>query len=70
MTYLPVPGIEAQRGDDVIQAGDFILGKVNMHTMWDRSMETMQRLQALNEKLRELVFLAWKLERHEAATSP
>jgi hypothetical protein len=67
--YLPVAGIENEGGEGVVAAGDFIVGRVNIKVMWEKSPETLQRLRARSEKLRELVLLAWKLEKRPAVSS-
>lgn len=65
-SFLPVAGLENEGGKDVVSAGDFLVFKaLDLNTMWQRTPETLQRLQALSEKLRELVFLAWKIEKRE-----
>lgn len=63
--FLPVVDIENQRGPNVIEAGDFLIGRVNTQMMWEKSQETLDCLQALSEKLREIVFLAWNLEERQ-----
>jgi hypothetical protein len=64
-SFLPVADIENEGGKNVISAGDFMLFKSDSRKLWEKSPEILYRLQALAEKLRELVLLAWKLEKRE-----
>lgn len=63
-SFLPVADIENERGPNIIDAGDdFLMVKSDAKIMWEKTPKTLDRLQALSAKLREIVFIAWKLEK-------